>query len=435
MNTKPNRRSTNLLGLMLLLALVSHAWAASEKVLYRFHGKDGWGGGSVILGTDGSLYGTAGGGTNSCTAFGCGVVFRLKRDAKGRWQDTVLHDFDGDDGWFPNGTLIADKAGNLYGTTVWGGSKGCTGLGCGVAFELVRGKGDSWTYKTLYNFSSGGGLWPYAGLIFDSQGQLYGTTSGGGNFTACTGGCGVVFKLTPDGKGNWTESVLYSFSDRDGNGAKAPVIFDAAGTLYGTTEYGGTGAGNVFKLTLGKQGQWTATALHSFTGNKDGYEPTYGLALDTAGNLYGTTPFGGTQGEQGWGTAFSLMPAKGGKWKETILHRFDENKVRGGYVSSGPVFDNHGNLYGTAALGGEYLCPSGGSVGCGVVFKLSPHAGGGWAETVLHSFGKGNDGALPVGQLFRDDANHLFGVTDQGGYAQGNCGTFSGCGIVYEITP
>ncbi len=142
------------------------------------------------------------------------------------------------------------------------------------------------------------------------------------------------------------------------------------------------------------------------------------------GNMYGTTPFGGMLGQQGWGTAFKLTPAGGGGWKETILHTFDQAKLGGGYVSSGPVLDVGGNLYGSVYKGGK-------CAGCGVVFKLTPSK---WHETVLHFFGTGNDGSSPGGGLALDSSGHLFGVTNGGGYTGDPCGQY-GCGVVFEVTP
>lgn len=419
---------------VVLLAFCLTSWAASEKVLYAFHGKDGLGPLNVMLGSDGSLYGTTyEGGTNSCSfsTSGCGVVFRLTRGADGKWQETVLHNFSGSDGWFPNGTLVADKSGNLYGTTVNGGPS-CSQLGCGVVFELVRGQDDKWTFKVLHDFAVSDGANSYAGLIFDLKGNLYGTTSGGGN-TICTGGCGVVFELSPAGQGQWTETVLYAFQGKDGDGPYGPVTFDSSGNLYGTTIHGGAhGGGTVFKLAPGSKG-WTETVLHSFNfDTKDGYEPTYGVTFDRAGNLYGTTQFGGTNGGQGWGTAFKLTPTEGGSWKETILHAFDEAKFGGGFVTSG-LLDQQGNLYGTTDSGGKYDCPVGGGLGCGTVFKLT-QANGRWSESVLHSFGNGNDGAGPYGGLARSSAGLLFGATSVGGYTGDPCAE-DGCGVVFEITP
>jgi uncharacterized repeat protein (TIGR03803 family) len=420
-----------LAGLLLMLAVASGAWAASEKVLYAFQGTDGNGPVNVIIGPDGALYGTTvEGGTNSCLGQGCGVVFRLARGADGEWRETVLHDFAGSDGWFPEGGLVADKAGNLYGATVHGGPNGCAGLGCGVVFELARGKAGEWAFKVLHNFALTDGAEPYAGMIFDSKGNLYGTASSGGNISACSdeGGCGVVFKLTAGGKGNWTETVAYAFDGGDGGGPMGPVIFDSSGNLYGTTLYGGANkSGTVFKLTPEGHGQWAEEVLHSFSSyTGDGDEPVYGVTFDALGNVYGTTRFGGTRGEQGWGTAFRLTPEKGGKWKETVLRSFDRAKAGGGFMSSGLIFDAEGNLYGSTGSGGKY---SGGAV-----FKLTPRAKGSWGQTVLHSFGNGSDGSDPIGGLVFDSSGHLLGSASKGGYAEDPC-ELGGCGVVFEITP
>jgi uncharacterized repeat protein (TIGR03803 family) len=438
MNLK--RGGRRLAGLALILVIASGAWAASEKVLYAFHGTDGCGPTSVIVGADGALYGTTeAAGTTTCSADGpSGAVFQLTRGSDGTWTETVLHLFTGSDGSFPNGALVADKAGNLYGTTVYGGSTGCSNRGCGVAFELERGSDGTWAYKILHLFfqKQGDGLQPYAGMTFDSKGNLYGTTSGGGNFNVCTGGCGVVFELSPDGKGNWIERVLYSFLGKDGAEPLAPLVFGPSGDLYGTTEYGGSDAsGVVFKLTPGEGGQWSEEVLHSFSAaTKDGDQPTYGLTFDHAGNIYGTTQFGGSKNQEGWGTAFKLTPEKDRKWSETILHRFNRAKFGGGFVYSGLVLDGQANLYGSALEGGKYSCPGSGGIGCGVVFRLRARANGKWAETVLHSFGKGNDGSGPYGNLVFDSSGHLCGVAPSGGGTGGPCGQY-GCGVVFEVKP
>jgi uncharacterized repeat protein (TIGR03803 family) len=437
LNMNSKRGGLRLAGLVLMLAVASGAWAASEKVLYTFHGTDGCGPTSVIVGADGALYGTTeAAGTTTCSAeyINSGAVFQLTRGSGGKWNEAVLHLFTGRDGSNPGGALAADKAGNLYGTTVNGGPS-CSQLGCGVAFELARGKAGKWTFKVLHNFALTDGANPYAGMIFDSNGNLYGTTSGGGNTSACEGGCGVVFELSPDGKGHWTETVLYSFSGGDGAQPLAPLAFDSSGNLYGTTEYGGAhGYGTVFRLSHA-HGQWSEEILHSFDGDAgDGIYPGYSITFDHSNALYGATVLGGTEGQQGSGTAFRLRLAGDGKWDETILHRFNEAKFGGGYVSSGLVLNKSGDLYGTANWGGKYDCPLGGGTGCGVVFELIPHADGKWTESVLHSFGQGNDGIFPGGGLAFDSSGRLFGVTREGGYTESACGQ-AGCGVVFEVTP
>jgi uncharacterized repeat protein (TIGR03803 family) len=427
MNLK--RGGRRLSGLALILAVASGAWAASEKVLYAFQGTDGSVPTSVIIGPDGALYGTTvAGGANSCGGNGCGVVFRLTQGADGKWDEMVLHDFAGSDGQYPNGALVADKAGNLYGTTVYGGSS-CSDPGCGVVFELVRGSAGEWTFEVLHNFALTDGANPYAGMTFDSKGNLYGTTSLGGNTSECNPpeGCGVVFEMT-DANGAWTETMLYSFLAKDGALPYAPLTLDADRNLYGTTEWGGAyDAGTVFKLSPRRHGQWNEEVLHSFSSDtKDGGQPTYGVIFDGLGNLYGATTFGGTEGQQGWGTAFRLTPEKNGKWKETVLRTFDRAKAGGGFVSSGVILDAGGNLYGSTGSGGK--CNN-----CGVVFKLTPRAKGNWGDIILHSF-EGNDGEGPGGGLVFDSAGRLLGVTHIGGNTGGPCGQ-GGCGVVYEITP
>jgi uncharacterized repeat protein (TIGR03803 family) len=283
--------------------------------------------------------------------------------------------------------------------------------------------------RVLLNFNGQDGRLPQAGLIFDAAGNLYGTTEGGGTGSNCGAfGCGTVFELTPAAGGGWTETVLYSFGGSpDGADPLAGLIFDAAGNLYGTTGAGGTyDYGTVFELTPAAGGGWTETVLHNFNYNvTDGYYPYAGLILDAAGNLYGTTSQGGTYG-YGWGTVFELTPAAGGGWTEKVLHSFpDYNGTDGTSPYAGLIFDAAGNLYGTTSQGGTYIFR-------GTVFELTPAAGGGWTETVLHSFGNGADADSPQAGLIFDAAGNLYGTTVEGGTGS-NC--IFGCGTVFELTP
>jgi uncharacterized repeat protein (TIGR03803 family) len=255
--------------------------------------------------------------------------------------------------------LILDKSGNVFGTTQFGGNPGCfDNLGCGTVFELIPNNG-KWTEKVLHSFCSAknctDGSAPIAGLILDGKGNLYGTTEGGG--IGCRGyGCGTVFQLTPGKDGQWREKVLYSFSgSSDGSGPFAGLIFDGKGNLYGTTFNGGTYAsGTVFQLRPGKNGRWTEKVVHHFGGTNDGINPAAGLELDARGNLYGTTEWGGTGGTScgyiGCGTIFELVPSRG-QWTEKVLHSF------GGFDGSNPfagvILDADGRLYGTTASGGK----------------------------------------------------------------------------------
>lgn len=325
----------------------------AERVLYRFNGPDGSNPtGSLIRDSAGNLYGTTllGG-----TSF-LGNVFKL--DPSGRL--TVLYSFAGQpDGASPYSGLIRDQAGNLYGTTIAGGGGTCVGVagapdGCGTVFKLDP-TGDE---TLLHSFSgSPDGAEPYAGLIADQAGNLYGATSFGGS-GSCTAsgeptGCGTVFKLDKSG----TLTVLYSFQDdKDGNYPSGTLVMDAAGNLYGTTYQGGAfGQGAVFRLDSSGH----ETILHSFKlyPTHDGERPNAGLTIGPSGILYGTTLFGGTTGE---GTLFAVTPTG----KEGVIYSFDAKSEQLPYA--GVVRDQSGNLYGTTQFGGDKSCF------CGVVFRLAP---------------------------------------------------------------
>ena len=258
--------------------------------------------------------------------------------------------------------------------------------------------------QVLHSFNQNGtdGFYPSAGLIFDAAGNLYGTTPAGGSGCVPYFGCGTVFELTPTAYVGWTERVLYSFcvgNCDDGSQPFAGLIFDAAGNLYGTTHRGGGfNLGTVFKLSPNGNGGWTETVLHSFSYGTDGIYPSAGLIFDATGNLYGTTTEGGTGsgcGNDGCGTVFELSPNGNGGWTETVLYSFcsQTNCTDGATPVAGLILDAVGNLYGTTNAGGNFFsnCP----YLCGTVFKLSPNGNGGWTETVLHSFGSFADGASP----------------------------------------
>jgi uncharacterized repeat protein (TIGR03803 family) len=265
-------------------------------------------------------------------------------------------------------------------------------------------------------------------LVFDRAGNLYGTTGEGGS--SCYQG--TVFKLAPNGDGTWSESVLYSFCSvencRDGAVPYAGLVVDQAGNLYGTTLYSGpgeTGYGVVFKLTPKKDGSWTETVLHNFTGGKDGGIPQAGLVRDHAGNLYGTAVYGGNVGQcggTGCGVVFRLSAGQGGTWTEKVLHEFGGGD--GSYPLAPLVLDRSGSLYGTTFRGGELrLC---GGNGCGVVFKLSLDPSGRWSQTLLHRF-LDHPGALATAGLIFGAGGNLYG-TSEGDFET----TF---GSVFEITP
>jgi len=352
-------------------------------------------------------------------------VYELSPGANGTWTGKVLHyfKFGHNDGLTPTGGLIFDAAGNLYGTTWDGGSHGQ-----GVAFEVVHGA-SGWSEHVLHNFGHRqDGAAPSGGLIFDKAGNLYGVTANGGAYSS-----GTVFQLSPGANNTWTESVLYSFQDNgvDGRGPEGSLAIDAAGNLYGTTQTGGAngGGGIVFELSPGANGTWTYNVLYNFCSTSkcaDGGSPEGGLIFDAAGNLYGATLVGGASqcGNDTCGVVFELTPS-GGTWTETVLHSF-AGGLKDGFEPNAPlIFDSAGNLYGTTMKGGQYCSYY---YDCGVAFELSP-SGGAWTETVLHNFSdsrKQEDGARPLGGLIFDSAGNLYGVTSE---------VWNGSGAAYEITP
>jgi uncharacterized repeat protein (TIGR03803 family) len=407
-----------------ILVVTPGAWAQSKyKTLHRFTG--GTDGGSphagMIFDQTGNLYGTSGSGG----AHGRGCVFKLTPNANGRWTENILYNFTGGkDGAYPYAGLIFDQAGNLYGTTLLGGIGNSCGGGCGVVFELGPNAKGRWKEKVLYVFTGGAdGGSPFAGLIFDASGNLYGTTVDYGSYNRG----GVVFRLTPNADGSWTESVLHSFTGHnDGSAPFAGLIFDVAGSLYGTTAFGGGtyDGGTVFKLTPNSGGSWTESVLYAF--ENEGEAPSASLIFDAAGNLYGTTSR--LIGDSGFGAAFELTPDSDGTWTETLLYRFCsfDGCPDGGVPSAGLVFDRSGNLYGTTLEGGDANACGGFGLGCGVVFKLTPNSGGGWKETVVHAFFD-HPGAFPYAGVIFDAAGNLYGTT------AGDGGTTFGS--VFEITP
>ncbi len=396
--------------ILVTLVLAPGAWARSKfRTLHNFTG--GTDGSQphagLIFDQAGNLYGTAvGGGT-----YGGGVVFMLAPNADGSWTESVLYRFSDES---PDAGLIFDQVGNLYGTTS-GDFHDCYYYDrfCGGVFELAPNSDGSWTMKELYRFNPFyGGFNPSAGVVFDAAGNLYGTTS--------YYGYGLVFKLAPNQDGSWTEMVLHQFAGgKDGASPVGGLIFDKAGSLYGTTSGGGSWNGTVFELTPNEDGSWTEKVLNVFTG-KAGSKSQAGLIFDRAGNLYGTTRQGGGHSQacqDGCGVAFKLTPNADGSWTETVLHKFTGAK-NGAYPLDSLIFDQAGNLYGTT-LGG-------GAGGYGVVFKLAPNSNGGWNETVLHSF-VDHPGANPYAGLIIDTAGNLYGTTAGDGTT-----TF---GSVFEITP
>jgi len=271
--------------------------------------------------------------------------------------ERVLHSFGSDraDGLTPFGGVIVDASGNLFGTTYFGGSNGY-----GTVYELIPQTGGGWTEKILHNFNNTGteGEYPAAGLVFDTVGNLYGTTVLSGS-----DGVGTVFELKPGPEGAWVEKILLYFAAADTSGGAIPygsLMFDA-GSLYGTASGGGLyNVGTVFELTPEGNGTWNESVLYAFNDDgNDAYTPLAGLVRDSSGNLYGTTYTGGSA--SGLGTVFELTPANG-VWTETVLHSFEGNGDGGNPGYGALILDSSGNLYGTAQGGGAYFA--------GTVFEI-----------------------------------------------------------------
>ena len=335
--------------------------AAALKVLFSFVNPRGETPVAGLLGDSaGNLYGTA----ESGGAYGDGVVFELSPPAAGKtaWTEKVLHSFNGTNGDSPDAGLIADSAGNLYGTTQLGGSSTNCGSGCGVVFELsppAAGK-TAWTEKVLHSFNGTSGKYSYAGLIADGAGNLYGNTAQGG-----AGDVGVVFELSPPaaGKTAWSYKVIQTFNRTNGASPDTALLADGAGNLYGTTGPDAVNSnGVVYELSPPAPGHttWTETLLHSF-GGTDGAYPASALIADGAGNLYGTTEEGGANDD---GEVFELSPPAPGQstWAETVLFSF--NGTNGLDSRAGLIADGAGNLCGTTAGGGAHSV--------GEAFRLIP---------------------------------------------------------------
>ncbi len=418
-------------------------WQVS--VLYTFKGnRDGAGPAGIIFDRHGNLYGATGvGGDPLCDVNsnipGCGTVFELAPASGGHWKFDVIDRFGLGDGSGPPSGLVVDASGNLYGTMPQGASS--DGGGCGIVYELTPSPHAGWKERILHQFKCGtsDGTYPASSLIFDPAGNLFGTTSGGGAYHY-----GAVFELTHTESGAWTESVIYSFTgNADGYEPSGAVVFDAAGNLYGVTDYGGGGqcqteysfgCGVLYELSLASQGTWTETTLHTFMGYpNDGAYPVGALGVDQAGDIFGTTIQGGNGAcvvRDGCGTVFELSPGSGGVWTETVIYNFPG--LPGLTAPEGGLtLDSHGNLYGAAAGGNGNGCP----YGCGAVYELSPSSGGNWTATVLYNFGafKG-DGQYPVGTLTFDATGNLDGATAEGGTP--GCGIgISGCGTMFRLSP
>jgi hypothetical protein len=445
-----------LLGPIVLSALLPLT-SPSETILHAFRGanRDGQAPlAGLVAASDGRLFGTTDVGSNSTCllsfGFGCGVVFALTPTPTG-YAERLAHRFHGPphDGLHPQGGLIVDAHGALYGTTVNGGAFTCTvlggSLGCGTAFKLTP-RGHGYVEDILHSFgaTTNDGVFPLGNLVADGNGALYAATEFGGDQ-----GLGAIVKLTP-GRGGYAERVIFSFASSGGGYyPMSGLIADAQGALYGTTFSGGSpacgpahaGCGTVFKLTLTASGNYAETVLYAFVGGTtDGAYPEANVAMDASGALYGTTTSGGNENCSdppvyvGCGTVFKLTP-HGSGYAESIPYAFQGGADGFGPVA-GPVVLADGSIFGTATQGGNTLCSSGTGTGCGTLFGLTPSRKG-YTFRILHTFFGGSDGASPEAPLVAI-AGRLFGTTAFGG-GSGFCGGSGslqfGCGTAFSLQP
>jgi uncharacterized repeat protein (TIGR03803 family) len=435
-----------LLFVFVVCLLASPALSQTETVLYTFTGgSDGglpWG--SLVMDRDGNLYGTTseyGDGPCNFPYQGCGTVFELSPE-NGAWIFNVLYTFQGgEDGANPAGTLTLDAQGNLYGTTMFGGS--LSSFGYGTVFELKR-TGSRWTEEVLHRFAGGADGESPTDVVPDENGDLYGTTSFGGDMNCSTedgAGCGVVFQLRPSRARTWIYKILHTF--HGGNDGAEPdsgvtfgpkhvhVPFEPADGIYGVTKWGGAstllGGGIVFHLVpVGNS--WKYRILYSF-----GEWPAGGsagpLIFDNKGNVYGVTENGG----HCCGTIFELQPPnlQSRFWRESDLWPFHDPGFLSPVYKGGVVRDSSGNLYGTTDEGGT-------TADFGTAFRLTRTTNtwsiGTWNETAVYGFPGGAGGQSPRTGLILDGRGNAYGMTQGGGLA--NCSAFGqpGCGVVYEIT-
>jgi hypothetical protein len=396
--------------LVVMLVAVPAAQAQTFSVIHSFGGAmDGVGPWAGVTLRGGVLYGTTlGGGIYCYMGHHCGTVYQVTHSGS-EWVEHPIFLFpsSGSDGIFPSARVVFGPDGHLYGTTSVAGN-----LGDGTVFDLIvplsicKTVACFWTLNVLHTFTDyPDGAYPgYGDLVWDQQGNIYGTTTMGGE------GLGAVYQLKPAGNG-WTETIIYSFMGiPDGYYPYSGLVVDSNGNLFGTTYYGGVyGYGTVYKLTYVPQAGWKETTLYSFTGGSEGGYPYAGLTLDSSGNLYGAT----REGPQG-SAVFELSPS-GNTWTFKVLCNIPGSAGQDGPYASLSM-DALGNLYGTTFTAGAYQL--------GNIFKLT-NTENGWAYTSLHDFTGGADGAYPISNVTIDTDGTLYGTASAGG--QG--------GVVWMIKP
>ncbi len=426
----------SLVGTAFAIAVLSPSTLKEQAFPFSFtNGSQPQGG--LISDANGNLYGTTAYGGLPCKndqgkVVGCGTAFEVIPPPApgGSWTVTTLYTFGlaSIDGIHPVGNLAIDASGNLYGLTTEGGDNNT-----GAVFEISPPSqpGGPWTETTICGFGFDCvGLSPQAGLVIDQSGNLYGTALGGLTRCGPPAGCGLVFEFSLV-QGRWIQTVLYQFLGGPSDGAvpKAPPILDSAGNIYGTTTSGGQyGHGAIFQLSPPpQQGQlWTETGLHLFGAEpNDGIEPLAGLAFGPNGTLAGTTSLGGTFQA---GTVFGLAPPaeSGGQWGYKVLYSFGANSSDGmsPYSNLTLLTSKTGTVaYGTTLVGG--------TSNAGTVFQLVQSTPGNWTETPVYNFTGGKDGGLPMAGLLLNGPA-LYGTTSSGGVEISNCS--SGCGTVFRLS-
>jgi len=386
------------------------AAAGTAEVIHSFGDGDGeYPATDLVVDASGTLYGT----TTQGGALNSGTVFRLAPSGPG-WDESVIYSFtSGPDGGQPYNGVTLDAQGNLYGSAVTGGTgQACEG-GCGVVYKLTK-TGATWTQSVLYNFTGGeDGSGPGAGLSFDRAGNLYGMAPTAGAF-----GLGVIYKLTPNGAGGWTQTVIHAFTGGDdGATGSAGRILVSSGRLYGVATVGGVhGKGTVFRLNPVPGGGWSFETLYAFQGMPDGALPYGAVVRDGAGHLYGTTYY---EGAHDHGAIYELTPTPSGPWNESIIYSF-QGGADGGHPVSHLNFDASGNLYGTTSEGGDPGCS------CGTVFKLAK-VGRTWQLETVHAFTGNPDGANAYNGMVWGMGGKLYGAAVLGGEDND--------GVIFELTP
>lgn len=406
----------------LVATLSLSVWGQTYHVIHNFNLSTGDGAApsaGLAFDSHGNLFGTtiAGGTPNGCsTGYTCGTVFELSPDGSGGWNERVVYNLTTVDAR-PGTPVTLDSHGNIYGT-----GDGFNGVG-GV-FALLLQPNGSYTPEILHQFrGNGDGAYPGSGLTLDSaSGFLYGTTSEGGEYND-----GTVYSVNPHSLAGL--SVIHSFTPNitSGNSPSSTYLQLINGSIYGTTLSGGPGGafgdGTIFQLTHSASGR-TATTLYTFKGpaHGDGARPVPGLLADAAGNFYGVTSTGGTAcAPTGCGTIFKLTHNADGSWTESILHSF-QNGLDGNFPWGNLVYDGSGNIYGTTYAGGMLH-----SYGAGTVFKLTPAAGGQWTYSVVARLPGGAGGSTIDGGVVIDSAGNIYGTAQSDG-AYGD-------GVAFEITP